>query len=111
MIAQDVIFKSFSAEIQNQFGVSIRTFHSDSALDLSSQFQQFMSHHGIIHQTSCPYTPQQNGVAERKNRYLIETACTLLIKSHVPLRFWGDAVLSACYLINRVLIRSNLLIN
>ena len=61
-----------------------------------------MSHHGIIHQTSCPYTPQQNGVAERNNRHLIETARTLLIKSHVLLRFWGDAVLSACYLINRM---------
>ena len=61
------IFKSFFAEIQNQFGVSIRTFCSDNALEyLSSPFQQFMSHYGIIHQTSCPYTPQQNGVAERK---------------------------------------------
>ncbi|KAK6796212.1 hypothetical protein RDI58_003913 [Solanum bulbocastanum] len=47
------IFKSFFAEIQNQFGVSIRTFHSDNALEyLSSQFQEFMSHQGIIHQTS-----------------------------------------------------------
>ena len=91
------IFKSFSAEIQNQFGVSIRTFHSDSALDLSSQFQQFMSHYGIIHQTSCPYTPQQNGVAERKNRHLIEIARTLLIESHVLLHFWGDAALSSCF--------------
>ena len=51
------IFKGFFAEIQNQFGVSIRTFHSDNALEyLSSQFQEFMSHHGIIHQKSCPYT-------------------------------------------------------
>ena len=88
------VFKSFFDEIQNQFGVSIRTFHSDNALEyLSSQFQQFMPHHGIIHQTSCPYTPQQNGVAKRKNRHLIETARTLLIQSHVPLRFWGNAVL------------------
>ncbi|XP_027771542.1 uncharacterized protein LOC107015253 isoform X2 [Solanum pennellii] len=97
------IFKGFFAEIQNQFDVSIRTFRSDNALEyLSSQFQEFMSHHGIIHQKSCPYTPQQNGVAERKNRHLIEAARTLLIESHVPLHFWGDAVLFACYLINRM---------
>jgi len=57
---------------------------------------------GITHQTSCAYTPQQNGVAERKNMHLIETARTLLIHHHVPLRFWGDAVLTACYLINRM---------
>ena len=74
------IFQTFHAEIQNQFGVSIRTFRSDNAREyLSSPFQQFMKSHGIIHQTSCPYTSQQNGVAERKNRHLIETARTLLI--------------------------------
>ena len=97
------IFKSFFAEIQNQFGVSIRTFHSDNALEyLSSQYREFMTHQGIIHQTTCPYTSQQNGVAERKNRHLIETARTLLLESNVPLRFWGDEVLTSCCLINKM---------
>ena len=78
------IFKSFFAKIQNQFGVSIRTFRSDNALEyLSSQFQEFMTHQGIIHQTTCPYTPQQNGVAERKNRHLFVTARTVLLESNV----------------------------
>ncbi|RVW83660.1 Retrovirus-related Pol polyprotein from transposon RE1 [Vitis vinifera] len=53
-----------------------------------------MSQHGIIHQSSCAHTPQQNGVAERKNRHLVETTCTLLLHSHVSFRFWGDAVLT-----------------
>ncbi|RVW27157.1 Retrovirus-related Pol polyprotein from transposon TNT 1-94 [Vitis vinifera] len=66
------------------------------------QFTSFMSHHGILHQSSCAHTPQQNGVAERKNRHLVETARTLLLHNHVPFRFWGDAVLTACYLINRM---------
>nr|XP_009802348.1 PREDICTED: uncharacterized protein LOC104247899 [Nicotiana sylvestris] len=97
------IFQCFCAQIKNQSGVSICIFHSDNTLEYeSSQFQQFMSCHGIIHQTSCPYTPQQNGVAKRKNRHLIETARTLLIESRVPLHFWGDAVPTACYLINRM---------
>ena len=61
-----------------------------------------MSQHGILHQSSCAHTPQQNGVAERKNRHLIETAHTLLLHYHVPFRFWGDVVLTACYLINRM---------
>ncbi|XP_070053441.1 uncharacterized protein [Nicotiana tomentosiformis] len=96
------IFQSFCAEIKNQFGVSFRIFRSDNALEyLSSQFQQFMTSQRIIHQTSCPYTPLQNGIAERKNRHIIETR-TLLIESRVPLRFWGDAVLTTCYLINRM---------
>ncbi|RVW72247.1 Retrovirus-related Pol polyprotein from transposon TNT 1-94 [Vitis vinifera] len=68
----------------------------------SAQFTSFMSHHGILHQSSCAHTPQQNGVAERKNRHLVETARTLLLHSHVPFRFWGDAILTACYLINRM---------
>ncbi|RVW22667.1 Retrovirus-related Pol polyprotein from transposon TNT 1-94 [Vitis vinifera] len=49
-----------------------------------SQFTSFMSHHGILHQSSCAHTPQQNGVAERKNRHLVETARTLLLHSHIP---------------------------
>ena len=60
-----------------------------------------MSSHGILHQSSCAYSPQQNGVAERKNHYLIETARTLLLHPKVPQRIWGDAILVACYLINR----------
>ncbi|RVW76641.1 Retrovirus-related Pol polyprotein from transposon TNT 1-94 [Vitis vinifera] len=68
----------------------------------SVPFTSFMSHHGILHQSSCAHTPQQNGVAERKNRHLVETARTILLHSNVPFRFWGDAVLTACYLINRM---------
>ncbi|RVX23604.1 Retrovirus-related Pol polyprotein from transposon TNT 1-94 [Vitis vinifera] len=68
----------------------------------SAPFTSFMSHNGILHQSSCAHTPQQNGVAERKNRHLVETARTILLHSNVPFRFWGDAVLTACYLINRM---------
>ena len=57
---------------------------------------------GSLHQSSYAHTPQQNGVAERKNLHLVETAHTLLLHCHVPFRFWGDAVLTACYLINRM---------
>ncbi|RVW52778.1 Retrovirus-related Pol polyprotein from transposon RE2 [Vitis vinifera] len=53
---------------------------------LPSQFTSFMSHHGILHQSSCAHTPQQNGVAERKNRHLVETARQAFRQSHeVPL--------------------------
>jgi len=83
--------------------VSIRSLRSDNAKEyLSHQFQNFMSSNGILHQTSCAHTPQQNGVAKRKTRHLIETIRTLLLRSNVPFRYWGDAVLMACYLINRM---------
>ena len=51
-----------------------------------------MSSRGILHQSSCAYTPQQNGVAERKNRHLVEIVCTLLLHHKVPQSFfffWG----------------------
>ena len=64
-------------------------------------FSYFMSSHGVLHQSSCAYTSQQNGVAEHKNLHLVETTRTLL-HHKVPQRFWGDAILVACYLINRM---------
>ena len=61
-----------------------------------------MSSHGIVHRSSCTYTPQQNGEAKRKNRHLVETARTLLLHHKVPQRILGDAILAACYLINHM---------
>ena len=97
------IFQKFHAEIRTQFNSSIRILRSDNAKEyFSTPFSFFMSSHGILHQSSCAYTPQQNGVAERKNRHLVETARTLLLHHKVPQRFWGDVILAACYLINRM---------
>ena len=97
------IFQKFYAEIQTQINIFIRVLRSDNAREYSfAPFISFMFQHGILHQSSCAHTPQQNGVAERKNRHLVETARTLLLHCHVPFCFLGDAVLTACYLINRM---------
>ena len=97
------IFQKFYVEIQTQFIISIRVLCSDNVREyFSVPFTSFMSQHGIIHQSSCAHTPQQNGVAERKNQHLVETARTLLLHSNGPFRFWGDAILTACYLINPI---------
>ena len=79
------IFHNFHAEVRTQFNSSIRILHSDNAKEyLSEPFSSFMSSHGILHQSSCAYTPQHNGVSERKNHHLVETAHTLLLHHKVP---------------------------
>ncbi|GKD42492.1 retrovirus-related pol polyprotein from transposon TNT 1-94, partial [Tanacetum coccineum] len=64
--------------------------------------RRFQILYGTIYQTSCTDTPQQNGVAERKHRHLVETARSFLLSADVPSIFWGEAVLTATYVINRI---------
>jgi len=59
---------------------------------------------GILHNFSAPRTPKQNGVVERKNRFLEELARTLLSESSLPKYFWVDVVRTSCYVMNRVFI-------
>ncbi|KAM2392557.1 hypothetical protein ACFX1X_036018 [Malus domestica] len=73
---------------------------------VNSELRAFLDHHGIVHQTTCPYTPQQNGVAKRKNRQLLEVVRASLLEARLPLSYWGEALTSAVYLINRVPSRS-----
>ena len=97
------IFKKFHAEIRTQFNTSIRILRSDNAKEyFSMSFSSYMSSHGILHQSSYAYTLQHNGVAERKNNHLVETTRTLPLHHKVPQHFWGDNILAACYLINRM---------
>ena len=69
---------------------------------VSKDFQSFLNNKGILSQRTCPYTPQQNGVAERKNRHFLDVTRTLLLESSVPPRFWPEALTTAVYLINRL---------
>ena len=74
----------------NQFHTSIKILLSDNVREyLSTNFQNFITTHGIPHQISCAHTSQQNGIAERKNRHLVDTARTLFIHMHVPVLFLG----------------------
>ena len=94
-------FRAFYAKIYTQFHVSIQSLRSDNAKEyVSERFQSFMLQNDILHQTSCVDTPSHNGVAERKNRHLLETARALLFQMQGPKHFWADAVSTACFLIS-----------
>ena len=90
------IFKSFYEEIKTQFDVDIRIFRSDNAREyFRNALSQFLDEHGILHQSSCARTPQQNGVAERKLGHILTVTRALLFQMNVPKSYWSDAVLAA----------------
>ena len=70
--------------------------------NICQKISSFISQNGLIHQTTCSDTPQQNGVAERKNRTLLEMTRALMFESHIPPFFWPEALATANYLTNRL---------
>ena len=68
----------------------------------SNAFNHFYSSYDIIHQTSCPHTPQQNGTAEREHRHLIKCSLTMLSHSNLPLSYWSYVVSTTTHMINRL---------
>ena len=73
---------------------------------MSNQFEEFIKDRGIKRRLTIPHTPQQNGIAEKKNRTLLETARCLMVQSGLPNRFWGEAVNITNYIRNRFPSRS-----
>ena len=96
------MFQHFKNEVENQFDRKIKVIRSDRGGEYEAPFGDFCLQHGIIHQTTAPYSPQQNGVAERKNRTLKEIMNALLLSSGLPQNLWGEAILSANYILNRI---------
>lgn len=96
-------FVSFQKMVETQFDKKIRVLRSDNGREyVSNAFSSFLDQLGIIHQTTCFSTPEQNGVAERKNWHLLEVSRALLFTMNVPKTFWSDAVQTATFLINRM---------
>ncbi|CAH9091044.1 unnamed protein product [Cuscuta europaea] len=93
-------FKVYKTKVELQLGNPIkclRTVRGGEYMD-----PHYFQSDGIIHETTAPYTPQQNGVAKRKNRVLKEMVNSMLSYSGLSEGFWGEAMLTACYVLNRV---------
>ncbi|GJW07946.1 putative ribonuclease H-like domain-containing protein [Tanacetum coccineum] len=99
------ILKDFIRQIENQLNQKVKTIRCDNGTEFKNRdFIEFCGSKGIKREYSNARTPQQNGVAERKNRTLIEAARTMLADSFLPNTFWAEAVSTACYVLNRVLV-------
>jgi hypothetical protein len=89
--------------LENQLRLKVRGIRCDNGTKFKNQLMdEFCAKKGIKREFSIARTPQQNGVAERKNRTLIEAARTMLADSQLPVPFWAEAVSAACYVLNRV---------
>lgn len=96
-------FVKFYAYVENHFNAKIKILQSDGGGEfISNNFKNYLDTHGILNYISCPYTPQQNGLVERKHRHLIETTITLLSIAKLPQKFWYHAIAHVTFLINRM---------
>ena len=97
------VFVKFYNMFLTQFHAKPKILRSDNGGEyISVSMKHFFLDHGLVHQTSCPDTPQQNGVVERKNRTLLEISRALMFETRMPVRFWTEAIAIATYLINRL---------
>ncbi|GJY90962.1 putative ribonuclease H-like domain-containing protein [Tanacetum coccineum] len=99
------ILKSFITGIENLVDHKVKVIRCDNGTELKNkEMNQFCKMNGILRQYSVARTTQQNGVANRRNRTLIEATRTMLANSKFPTTFWAEAVNTACYVKNRVLV-------
>jgi hypothetical protein len=91
------IFSCFKAQAENLLSHNIKSLRIDEGTEYLPITKQFPH---IIHQTTCPYTPEQNGLAERKHRHIIELALAIMSRASLPPIYWDEIFSSVVYLIN-----------
>jgi transposase InsO family protein len=97
------VLNKFLRRAQNEFDAKVNKITSDNGTEFKNiQVEDFLDKEGMKHEFSTPYTPQQNGVAERKNRTLIEMARTMLDEYKTSNRFWAEAINTMCHATNRL---------
>ena len=93
-------------ELQREKDSCVVRIRSDHGTEFkNSKFDEFCSSEGISHEFSSPITPQQNGIVERKNRTIQESARAMIHAKKLPMHFWAEAMNTACYVHNRVTLR------
>jgi hypothetical protein len=106
MRSKDKAFNNFicyKSIVENQMEKKIKIFRSDRGGEyFLTEFILYCEENGIIHQRSEPYTPQQNGLVERKNRTLVEMINAMILNAKLSYNLWGEALLTACHVHNRI---------
>lgn len=101
-------FKIYKSWAENQTGYKIKKFRTDGGMEFChSDFEIFLRDCGIVHQKTAPHSAQQNGVAERFNRTIVEKIRSMLCDAKLPKQFWAEALATAVFIVNRVPCRSS----
>jgi hypothetical protein len=99
-----MLFLNFAASVKTQTGNNVIVLRSDNGGEYTGkEFRNKLLQLGIRHETSAPYTPAQNGVAERSNRTILNAARSVIYSSRVPIRLWAESIAYSVYTLNRVL--------
>ena len=102
---KDQVFEKFcewKSMVEKFTGRKLKTIRTDNGGEFTSrEFETYLKEEGVRHELTIPKTPEQNGVAERMNRTLIETTRSMLVDSNLPYSFWAEALSTAAYLRNR----------
>jgi transposase InsO family protein len=100
-------FQSLALRLKNEHPNCLKALRSDNETEFRiALFDQFGLEHGVDQQFSAPHVPQQNGVVKRKNRTLVEMTRTMVDEHRTPRCFWAEAINTACYISNRLFLRS-----
>ena len=100
-------FKRLKSLVELEAGEKIQSFRTDRGGEFAStEFNVYCKNAGIKRHLTAPYTPQQNGVVERRNKTLLEMTRSILKHMDVPNYFWGEAILHSTYLLNRIATRA-----
>lgn len=94
------LLQNFCAMADKQFGKSVKMIRTDNGTEFMV-LKPFFQKNGILHQTSCVDTPQQNGRVERKHRHILNIARACLFQGRLPIDFWGESIMTAAHIINR----------
>ena len=96
-------FKRSSTLVKNQLNTKIKSLRTDRGREyLSDLFKAYCDENGIVRQLTIPYMPQQNGVAEKKNKTLLDMVRSMMAQAKLPIFVWGDALMTVTYILNRV---------
>ena len=100
-------FQNFKSLVEQETHTKLKTLRTDRGGEFTSrEFQSYCEKHGVMRHLTAPYSPQQNGVVERRNRTLLEMTRSIIKHMSMPNCLWGEAIRHATYLINRVATRS-----